>query len=119
MSEKPVLASRQSTFHPATPMKPGIPKSFRIGRQKFASSGTRRVCTLTEKTFTVQKQFVNGMDRGDEVQFSYFYTISGSTQFNELQISNETHRYHNQVAYIRCTHGWISQLQVFDSSDRQ
>ena len=45
-----------------------------------------------------------------------FYAIPGRANNYELQNGNITHRYENQVAYIKCKPGWIVMLNVFQAS---
>ena len=33
-----------------------------------------------------------------------------------VEYLNRTHKYNHQIAYIKCSHGWIYQLEVFDQS---
>ena len=75
---------------------------------------TKPQCPFRE--FVVQKEFEEGDE--DSPSYFYFYAVSRSQggQFIELAGSTHTHKYQYQVAFIRCIHGWIGMLNVFERS---
>lgn len=100
-------------FHPATPMDEGESRIFRISQTRFIPQPGRETCGLNAKTYLVRKIPEIKTDyEGDYITF-HFYAISGVTDFSEILNGNVTHKFESQVAYIRCSHGWIHWLDVF------
>ena len=100
-------------FHPATSMDEGESRMFRITSSRFVPQPGKEACRLNAKTYSVRKiREIKTDDKGDYITF-YFYAISGVTDFNEIRNGNETHKFQSQVAYVRCSHGWLSYLEVF------
>ena len=96
-------------------MDVGESRTFIISRKRYKPQPGRQACGLTSKTFEVRK-FKGEMTSDTlygEMQTWLFYAISGTTAFNEVHESTESHKYHGQVAYIKCKHGWIDDLKVF------
>ena len=101
------------TFHPATSMDEGESRKFKISNTRFVPKPGKETCTLNAKTYSVRKtKEIKTDHKGDYYSF-YFYAISGVNEFNEIQNGNETHKFESQIGYIRCSHGWISFLEVF------
>ena len=103
-------------FYPAHPSI-----SMRIGETRIFS--VKPQCRLREREFIVLKSFkeaeVDSEDSDDDLpSYFYFYAVSGaSVGFTELEGGTEQldgHKYERQVAYIKCSHGWISHLNVFE-----
>ena len=115
--------------HPTEPMREGEYVTFqrKVDHQ----------CLLTSLYFTVLKVhdksgiFDGISDQRDSYDLNFvFYAVAGE----QNEIVNETtgfleresftripgatvkRKYENQIAYIRCTHGWIHDLTVFDQS---
>ena len=110
------LPTTHGFFHPATSMEVGESRTFIISRKRYNPQPGRELCGLTSTTFEVRK--IKGYDEMDimygSVEIFYFYALSGGTSFNEIPKGNETHKYHGQIGYIRCKHGWIDDLTVFE-----
>ena len=88
-------------------------RMFRITQSRFVPQPGKETCRLTAKIYSVKKiREIKTDNTGDYFSFT-FYAISGATEFNEIQNGNETHKFESQIAYIRCSHGWISYLEVF------
>ena len=101
------------TFHPATSMDEGESRKFKISNTRFVPKRGKETCALNAMTYSVRKtREIKTDHKGDYYSF-YFYAISGVNEFNEIQNGNETHKYESQIGYIRCSHGWISFLEVF------
>ena len=101
------------TFHPATSMDEGESRKFRVSNSRFVPKPGKETCGLNVKTYSIRKTREMKTDhKGDYFSF-YFYAISGVNEFIEIQNGNETHKFESQIGYIRCSHGWISFLEVF------
>ena len=100
--------------HPTKAMEINEVVIFRR-RRKSASH-----CNLNSLYFTVKK--TKGEFYGRDIFMFYAIgrdvSIEGSFDevVEELANSNRTHKYNHQIAYIKCSHGWIYQLEVFDQS---
>ena len=71
---------------------------------------------MTSKTFTVHRESEIEQEASVDVYCAYFYAISGRTDFIERAGDSITHKYESQVAFIKCKHGWIDEVDVFEES---
>ena len=71
-----------------------------------------RNCNMKDLYFTVHKV--------EESESFVFYAVAGNFEvatFDELDDDPHTnYRYNHQIAFIKCFHGWIDDLQVFHES---
>ena len=74
-------------------------------------------CTMTSLHFTVIKEETR--EEGTNDLYFMFYAIAGELN-DGLTILPQTdlplEKYVNQIAVIRCTHGWIDELKTFPQS---
>ena len=81
---------------------------MQIGEKR--SFSTKPQCSFRE--YLVLKVFQEGDE--DIPSYFYFYAVSNVAKgFRKLVGGNEKEKYQHQLAYISCTPGWISHLEVF------
>ena len=100
---------RISPDHPVVEMNIGETMTFR----RKLSTG----CTLSRTHFTVLKTSGRHFKPHSGPLFTFYAILGRFNAFNETPPPRAgLRKYQNQIAYIRCSPGWIHNLEVFDDA---